>query len=67
MAKNKVTREARREIRAFVKKQYMIINSVLKPRPKYFPQFLWRYLAGKFIDIPKLRRYFDEGIKSDRR
>jgi hypothetical protein len=32
------------------------INKTLKDRPKWFPNFLWRWLSSPFIDISKVEK-----------
>lgn len=67
MAKNKLDQAKRRELRkaaqVFVKDQYTILGEIVKPRPKFVPQWLWRWGARIFLDIPKLQRYMMEGLE----
>jgi len=66
--KNKIKQAQRREIRSFVKEQYMILNEVIRKRPKYIPLKIWAIGAKIFIDTDKLREYMHNGISpKDRR
>ncbi len=61
MAKNKINQTARREVRAYVQSQFQVLNKVIKPKPKYFPLWLWRVLGSVFLDVPKLQAYLERG------
>ena len=65
MAKNKLAQATRRSIRTFVRNQYMILNKVIKPRPKFCPLWLWSLSARIFIDTKKLKGYMENGISVD--
>jgi len=62
--KNKISQAQRREIRKFVNSQYMILNDVLRQRPRWIPLKLWGLGAKIFIDTEKLSRYMQGGLST---
>ena len=46
-----------------VEEQFSIINEVIKPKPKYFPLWLWRKCARLFVDVDLLRDYMQQGVE----
>lgn len=60
-SKHKIAQAARREAREKMRgygKQWgeklSVFNEALKPRPKWFPRFLWRWLSSFFVDAKKI-------------
>lgn len=47
-------KQARKEAQA----ELQILDRLLKPKPWWFPTFVWRRLAGLFFDIPNLTSLF---------
>jgi len=57
----KLRSEARKEAKKYsqgYREQFMqrlqAFDECLKQRPKYWPQFLWRWWANKVVDLQKL-------------
>lgn len=65
MSKNKIKQTQRREIKAYVKQQFYIINKILRKRPWWIPLKLWGLGAKIFIDTKKLEQYMHRGISTD--
>lgn len=42
----------RKEARAEACRELQLLNQMMKPRPKYFPIWLWRLLAKLFFKVP---------------
>jgi hypothetical protein len=34
-----------------------VFNEIVKPRPRFVPQWIWQLLARVFLDIPKLQKF----------
>ncbi len=62
MSKNKVDQNARRQIRAYVRDQFTILNKVIRPKPKYIPLSIWRFGGNIFLDSKRLNKYMTEGV-----
>ena len=49
----KAARDYRREMRAKAKKDYELVTSNMKPKPKWIPWPVWLWAMGFFINIKK--------------
>lgn len=66
----KIAQAARREARdamlgyrtALIGK-LSVFNDILKPRPKFIPNFIWRWISGKVIDVEKMQKFLSPNQK----
>ena len=62
-SKKKIAQAARRkarqtysEVAEVLKEKLNNLDNVLKPRPKWVPRKIWRFLSKIFIDLDKLEK-----------
>lgn len=64
--KNKISQVTRRQIKSsvksFVQEQFLVLDRVIKKRPKFVPLWIWSAGARIFIDTKKLRKYMETGV-----
>lgn len=51
-------RKARREARRQLEKYLANTEKILKPKPFWFPRFLWAWLGSLFINVAVLEKPF---------
>jgi len=52
---NKFAKVYRKEARKIAEKELQVLDSILKPKPRLFPRWLWKLLGKLFFNIKILQ------------
>jgi len=59
----KLRQQYRRELQPKFHDFNLSIDRLIRPKPKYFPKWLWFRLQSKFINFPAGHEYWTEKMK----